>query len=97
MKEIIDTPEKVLNYIRLLLQVTPEKNQWLSFDSQSAGGSGEFIFSGNPIFESLLLASSRYPEVLKRIDETLERLKTAEVEIPEAFLQLWKHFEKEIH
>lgn len=96
MKEMVDTPAKVMDYIRLLLQVTPDKNQWLAFESQGCAGSGEFILSGTPILEQLLIASSRHPELLKRIASALKRLSDAGVEIPQEFLLLWKHFEKEI-
>jgi hypothetical protein len=96
MKEMVDTPAKVLDYIRLLLQATPDKNQWLAFESQGGTGSSEFILSGTPILEQLLIASSRHPELLKRIASALKRLSVAGVEIPQEFLLLWKHFEKEI-
>jgi hypothetical protein len=96
MKEMVDTPAKVLDYIRLLLQVTPDKNQWLAFESQGGAGSSEFILSGSPILEQLLIASSRHPDLLTRIASALKRLADAGVEIPLEFLQLWKHFEKEI-
>jgi hypothetical protein len=96
MKEMVDTPAKVLDYIRLLLQVTPNKNQWLVYESQGGSGSSEFILSGTPILEQLLIATSRHPEILKRIASALKRLSDAGVEIPQDFLLLWKHFEKEI-
>lgn len=96
MKEMVDTPAKVLDYIRLLLQVTPDKSQWLAFESQGCAGSSEFILSGTPILEQLLIASSRHSELLKRIASALKRLCDAGVEIPQEFLLLWKHFEKEI-
>jgi len=95
IKEMVDTPAKVLDYIRLLLQVCPDKSQWLSVDSQGEGGSSEFILSGSPILEQLLIASSRHPELLKRIASALKRLSVAGVEIPQEVLLLWKHFEKE--
>lgn len=97
MKELVDTPAKVLDYIRLLLQVTPDKNQWLTFESQGGiGNAGEFILSGSPILEQLLMASSRHPEVLKRIQAAIKRLTQAGADIPPEFSLLWKHFEKEI-
>lgn len=95
---MVDTPAKVMDYLCLLLQVTPDKNDWLSLDSQTgeAGNAGDFILSGSPVFEQLLIASSRHPQVLKRIHSAIERLNQAEAEIPEEFSMLWKHFEKEI-
>ncbi len=98
MSEMVDTPAKVMDYLGLLLQVTPDKNDWLSLDSQTgeAGNDGDFMLSGSPVFEQLLIASSRHPQVLKRIDSAIKRLKLAGAEIPEEFSMLWKHFEKGI-
>ena len=36
MEQLVDTEDKFLNYIRLLLQRHPDKNEWFGFDS--AGG-----------------------------------------------------------
>lgn len=94
VKSMVDTPEKVLNYLTLLLQITPDKGQWLSFDGDGEGSSGEAFLSGNPILEQLLIVSSRHPELLKRIEYSLQRLNVAEVEIPADFQQLWQEFRK---
>ncbi len=94
VKSMVDTSEKVLNYLTLLLQVTPDKGQWLAFDGDGGGGSGEAFLTGNPILEQLLIVSSRHPKLLNRIEDSLQRLKSAEVEIPEDFQQLWKQFRK---
>ena len=84
-------------YIRLLLQVTPDKSQWLEFDSQGGeAGVSSFILSGSPILEQLLIASSRHPQVLKRIQTALKGLQDAGAIIPDEFKMLWAHFEKEI-
>lgn len=96
MKELVDTPTKVLNYIRLLLQVTPDKYQWMTFESKGGENSVEDFISGSPILEQLLLASSRHPQVLKRIQGAIKRLNQAGADIPEEFMLLWKHFEKEV-
>lgn len=96
MKELVDTPAKVLDYIRLLLQVTPDKNQWLTFESQSNAAIGDFFLAGSPILEQLLLASSRHPSVLTRMQSAIKHLTQAGADIPQEFLDLWKHFEKEI-
>lgn len=96
MKELVDTPAKVLDYIRLLLQVTPDKNQWLAFESQGGATSGDFFLAGSPILEQLLLASSRHPSVLIRMQSAIKRLTQAGAVIPPEFLKLWEHFEKEI-
>lgn len=96
MKSLVDTPEKVLNYLRLLLQVNPEKSQWLSIEDHTGKGNGDFFLSENPILEQLLVASSRHPQLLGRIDNSLKRLVAAGVDIPSKFSDLWKHFKKEV-
>ena len=97
LKSLVDNEEKFLNYVRLLLQVNPDKSQWLSFDGNgSHGRESSIIFSNDPIFEQLLIASSRHPESLQRIATLLERLKESGVEIPQDFNDLWAHFEKVI-
>jgi len=93
VKLMVDSPKKVLNYLMLLMQVTPDKAQWLSSDGDGSGVGGIFS-SNNPILEQLLMISSRHPEKLKRIEESLQRLNSAEVEIPVEFTQLWKQFHK---
>lgn len=97
LKSLVDSDEKILNYVRLLLQVSPDKDQWLLFDAKGSGDSASsIIFSDSPIFEQLLIASSRHPKLLKRISNLLERLKTSGVDIPQEFSALWSHFEKEL-
>lgn len=98
MREMVDTPAKVMDYLSLLLQVSPDKNDWLGSDSQTgkAGDAESFILSDSPVFEQLLIASSRHPQVLKRIHSAIKRLKQAGADIPHEFLMLWKHFEKDV-
>jgi hypothetical protein len=97
LKSMVDSEEKLLSYVRLLLQVHPDKNDWLSFDSEdSYGSASSLIFSDSPIFEQLLMASSRHPKILKRIELLLKRLTASGVDIPDNFKELWVHFAKEI-
>jgi hypothetical protein len=94
---MVDSEDELLNYVRLLLQVHPNKNDWLSSDSDDSDGSASSpIFTDSPIFEQLLMASSRHPKVLKRIELLLKRLTASGVAIPEDFRVLWVHFAKEI-
>jgi len=96
MNSLVDTPEKLINYLNLLLQVSPEKHQWLSFEENTGMGSGEVVLAGNPILEQLLIASSRHPKLLVRVADSLDRLKAANVSIPDDFSGLWEHFKKEL-
>lgn len=97
LKSLVDTDEKIVNYLRLLLQIHPEKNEWLSFDNknQSVVGYGS-ILSGEPLFEQLLLASARHPKSLNRISNLISQLKSSDVIIPKDFAELWKVFESEV-
>jgi len=94
MKSILDTPDKVLNY--LLLQLNHDKNHWEPSGKKGGKKQRKHFSSESPIFEQLLEASSRHPNVLKRIDSSLQRLKKAKVNIPTEFSDLWKHFAKEV-
>lgn len=97
IKTMFNSKEKILNYIQLMLQVSPDKNQWMSFDGGfSDGGISSFVFSDSPILEQLLLAASRHPVLLKRIQKMLVKLEDADVQVPEDFRKLWSYFEKEI-
>jgi len=96
MKAMMDSPEKIMNYLQLLLKFSPDKNQWLSLDGKGNGIAGEFFLSDSPIFEQLMLAASRQPKLLKRIETTLKRFKAADVPVPDEFLRLWKYFRKEL-
>lgn len=97
VKSMFDSEEKILNYFQLMLQVKPDKNQWMSFDKGFSDiGSSSFVFSDSPILEQLLIAASRHPELLKRINKMLMKLEESEVTVPEEFRKLWVHFEKEI-
>ena len=94
---MIDSNEKFFDYVRLLLQVHPDKTHWLSFDSNALGDNeSSIVFSDSPIFEQLLIASSRHPKLLNRIYSLIERLKASGVKIPDEFSALWVHFEKEV-
>ncbi len=97
LKSLVDSTEKLLDYVRLLLQVYPDKNQWIAFDKNVSGNNeSSIIFSDSPIFEQLLIAASRHPNLLKRISSLIERLKSSGIEIPKDFGALWEHFEKEV-
>ena len=95
MHELIDTPEKFLAYVRLLLLPDPEKAEWFDVDVGRGQGPGEEslnrLFDG-PVFESLLRSAARQPEQIKRIDALLESLQAAKAPVPEDFARLWAHF-----
>jgi hypothetical protein len=98
---IIDSREKFLKYLTFLLSgdvtgVIPPPGQ--SGKSKSPGNNGFDSFSGTPVYEKLLIASSRYPEKLTSIDALIRRLKdeTTESENPiisEEFESFWNVFQ----
>ncbi len=99
LSELIDNEDKLLNYVRLLLNPFSTKEEWLEITTRSAGfsdGSGASLFESEPIYEQLMLAAAHNPSALNRIQALLERLEQTEVQIPEQFLSLWKHFEQEV-
>jgi hypothetical protein len=93
IEQLVDTEDKFLNYIRLLLQRHPDKNDWLSFDGTSGqAGALATLFGDSPIFEQLMLAAARDTEVLERIQKMIDRLEGTSVPVPERFARLWRHF-----
>ncbi len=98
-KNLVGSEKKVLDYIGLLLQGTPDKTQWLAFErghrnSDSIGAAS--LLAETPILEQLLWASSRNPRLLMRVKQLLVDLDKAGVDMPEKFMKLWKSFEKEV-
>lgn len=97
LQSLVDSPEKILNYVRLLLETQPSKAQWLAFEStgnEAQAAINALMSSDSPLFEQLMVAASRHPEVIERIGKLIERLKIAQVEIPSEFADLWSHFAK---
>jgi hypothetical protein len=93
IEQLVDTEDKFLNYIRLLLQRHPDKNDWFSFDDASGqAGALATLFGESPIFEQLMLAAARDTEVLERIQKMIDRLEGTSVPVPERFAQLWRYF-----
>lgn len=96
-KEMVNTPEKLINYFSLLLQARPNKSEWLSIERlKDSGNATSWMSAEHPIFEKLLFAASRHPSQLKRISAMLARVKEADIHIPDDFLKLWQFFDKEI-
>ncbi|MDD3813133.1 MAG: phospholipase D family protein [Desulfocapsaceae bacterium] len=94
LRQLIDSPSKFFDYIRLLLQHEPDKDYWLAMEERGKGN-GKGIGGLNwdiPIFEQLMLAAARYPEQLKRIDQLLARLEDLDSSVPKEFTDLWRHF-----
>lgn len=91
---IIDSREKFLKYLGFLLsgentERIEKRSEHETSSMANHNGSGAFM--GAPVYEKLLLASSRFPERLKAIDELVERLKKETADSPEPIIT--KEFE----
>lgn len=85
---IIDSREKFLKYLTFLLSgditgIIPPSDQ---SDSDKPSDNNGDSFSGIPVYEKLLIASSRYPEKLKSIDALIQRLKDETIELEEPII-----------
>ncbi len=75
---IIDSREKFLKYLTFLL--TGEETDLIgnakgNKDKTSANGNDAWDFTGTPVYEKLLIASSRFPSKLDSINDLIQRLK----------------------
>lgn len=94
LKKMLDSKEKVLNYIRMLLDPEADKNEWLSLENNrsTVNGGIDIFATDKPIFEQLMYTASRHPEALHRIELLIQNLEKSEIEIPSEFNALWEHF-----
>jgi len=93
IEQLVDSEDKFLNYIRLLLQSRPDKNGGAS--SGGAGGQQKgltALFGESPIFEQLMNAAARDSGAIERIQKMVDRLEGTAVPIPKSFATLWSHF-----
>lgn len=96
VSDLIDSPHKLLAYIRMVLQPDHEKTEWFARDPgvSALDGSDELLshLMGGPIYESLLLCAARQPERLQRIEAVLSHLRSVEGRIPDDFNRLWDNY-----
>lgn len=96
VSDLIDSPHKLLAYIRMVLQPDHEKTEWFARDpgASALDGSDELLshLMGGPIYESLLLCAARQPEKLQRIEAVLSHLRSVEGRIPDDFNRLWDNY-----
>lgn len=86
---IIDSREKFLKYLTFLL--TGEETDLIGNAKgnnvkTSANGNDAWAFTGTPVYEKLLIASSRFPDKLKSIDTLIQRLKEETTELDEPII-----------
>lgn len=93
VRELVDTPEKFLNYVRMLLDPSPDKRRVLRADRHGNEVSDLFGFDGSDaLFEQLMQAAARNPEHLERVGQLVKRLDKLKTVVPEVFFDLWRHF-----
>lgn len=93
VRELVDTPEKFLNYVRMLLDPSPDKRRVLRSDRHGNEVSDMFGFDGSDaLFEQLMRAAARNPEHLERVGQLVKRLDKLKMVVPEVFFDLWRHF-----
>ena len=100
---IIDSKEKFLKYLSFLL--TGEETSLIgesgNAQSNPGKGSGNTLFDQLPIYEKLLIATSRYPDKLVAVDKLMQRLKDESTDnqesvISQEFEEFWQIF-REYH
>lgn len=93
VRELVDTPDKFLNYVRMLLDPSPDKRRLLRSDRHGNEVTDLFGFDGNDaLFEQLMGAAARNPDHLGRVGQLVKRLDKLNVVVPQAFSDLWRHF-----
>lgn len=95
VRELVDSREKFLSYVRMLLEVGGNKPDWFDVDLSQATiseASPPAAVLEGPVLEMLLRSSARNPEHLKRIQHLLTRLEKTSAPIPEEFMDLWQRF-----
>lgn len=95
LRELVDTPDKLMNYIRLLLHADASKEAWEGADKEKNGSGDADLFGfdlSSGLLEQLMYAVSRRPDQIARVEKLMARLKRIGVAIPDEFQSLWKHF-----
>lgn len=100
LTSIIDSRDKFMKYLTFLLTGEETNTIGESNDKKTATGNGTqdaLLLEQTPIFEKLLIASSRYPEKLKSIETLIQRLKEESEEaeqpiITREFEDFWNVF-----
>ena len=104
LRSIINSRDRFFEYLRFLLAddlaKEPVGTEPGEDRGDSDGESGNIWDMSTPIFEQLLLASSRSPRRLKAIDDVIQQLRKEEGEdstsnvIPHEFLEFWEAFKQ---
>jgi len=95
---IINDTGKFIKYLSFLLSEEIQTTTNEHFEKKGSAGdvNQNHIQFSTPLFEYLLLSSSRNPKKLERISAFIDRFKQEDGSneiIPESFLELWSHFD----
>jgi len=93
---LVNSSEKFYKYIQLLLSNNNLSEINTLTDtlqiSSNNNTNNQSLFYGMPLFESLLIASSRNKDSLKDVDKLIEKLKSDSKIIPKEFIDFWGVF-----
>lgn len=95
LRKMLNSKDKILNYIRMLLNPEADKNEWLEHSikgESKSNGEIDIFDTDTPLFEQLMLTASRHKEALGRLEHLIQNLEKSDIEIPEEFNALWKYF-----
>ena len=94
LSQAINTRQKFLNYLHLLLQREPDKNVWLGYEQKHPNSHSVLseLFGDSSLFEQLMDAAAYHPEMLQRISDLLQRIEGMDIQTPEGFIELWQSF-----
>lgn len=91
-KEIVDTPDKLLRYLGLLLDVGATKANWMRADGKRDDADVFGLDGRGGLYEQLLRAASRAPDRLARTLQVFERMRREKVPIPDGLIDLVSGF-----
>jgi hypothetical protein len=95
LRELVDTPDKFLDYVRLLLNPGTGKETLTAPARERNEMSDLFGFDANDaLFEQLMLAAARNHDQLRRVGQLVSRLGKLNIVVPRQFSELWTHFSR---
>lgn len=94
LSQAINTKERFLSYIHLLLQRDPDKTTWLGYEQKYNNSQTVLsdFFDNSSLFEQLMDAAAYHPEMLQRISNLLQQVEGMDIQYPEGFYELWQSF-----
>lgn len=91
-KETINSKDKLLRYLTLLLDTGASKGKWFGADGDGTGGDIFGLDGNGTLYEQLLRAASREPGRLARALRVFERSRDEDVELPQGLEELFDGF-----